>query len=293
MIYFCVKNSEYLLTILSQVSKGTEFYKQVDVDQSKAPSLSKKWSARYNREKSAMQRYSHLKKQPVLDLIILQNRSLAKMAKVRLCLTATLPEADRYEYREQIRAYDKRHVADGNAQINKHYALDKHDMESFYSVFDHDHRLIFTTISDKAPPEGRKPDSLAIYELVLQTYTLKERKQSNITDTISFTWRLHRDFITFKQKKITDCYKRIQKNIQNKSIPEQDKSLIKEMAMIQGLVGTRGVRDDVFKINQIFLTLNHRYLNRPLSIDLEVPRYKRKEKRLASNLSEVLDFHKV
>ena len=91
MIYFCVKTDEYLATILDKVSLGAGYYFQLDVALDRAEQVIDKFTQRYALDQTARQRNYRLKQKPVVDLVVLLNRSLFKIEKVRLCLLCTLP----------------------------------------------------------------------------------------------------------------------------------------------------------------------------------------------------------
>lgn len=266
MLYFCVKTEEYLRSILDIVSRGASHYKWLDVSQDKALTVIQKFTARYSADMPRHRRSYALNKQelPVFDLVILHNKSLKKATLVRLCVLATLPKS-----------------ADLSNGVSKYIyestgmGFDKGDFERFYAVDDRKTRLCYMTT-------GEKPQ--AVYELLQLPYTTEEMQAKGITKPVAWTWRLHKDFIKIKQTAIERSFKDAQKR--------KDKQLNStELQILWNMAGFRGVRDDIFKVNRSLFALSHKYLNRPLDIDLQVPRYTMKKRRLAQNFEEMEGFH--
>ena len=272
MIFYCVKTGEYLADILDRVSRGAEYYLQLDLNQDKAESLISKWSERYMLEQSARQRTYRLKTYPVVDLIVIQTQSMAQLKQMRLCLLVTLPQ----QYRNNSR------VNDAQNRINEGFQLDKAQYEGFTSIYDRKQRLTFNTVL----PLPLK--TTAVYELVELPYTKVERKQKEISKDKGWTWRLHKDFIKLKLGLIEDCYKDAQRI---KDTAKQDIKILRELEKLWGMSGFRAVRDDIFKINRKLHGLSFKYLNRKSTIELKVPSYTRKSCRTVHSLSEMRVFY--
>lgn len=271
MIYYCVKTSEYLADILDKVSRETQYYFQLDVPLDRAESIIEKLQKRYTLDQTARQRNYRLKQKPVVDLVVLLNQSLLKIGKVRLCLLCTVPK----ELRE-----DKQ---DCSALLKAAYALDKSEIEQFESVQDRQNRLIYRT----AIQTGENKQSAPVYELVNLPFTVEQRKQKEIDKMTGWTWRIHKKFLELKSEQLVSTFKKAQ---QIKNPEKQDSMIMAELSRVAKLAGFRAVREDVFKFNKQVFSLYFKYLNRKSKIELSVPSYERKSKRLVSNFHEMTAF---
>lgn len=269
MLGFCVKTNEYLADILDRVSRGAEYFLQVDVDQSKAQALVEKWTQRYHLDQTPRQRTYRLKTSPVLDLIVVQTQALFKLEKIRLCLLITLP----MEHREKC------DVKLAETLVNTAFELNKDQKEQFCCVQERKTRLIYETSS---PRGGRMP----AYELVELPFTKVERKQKELTKEKGWTWRLHKNFIQIKQERIEQAFKDSQR-AKNKQLNT------KELDILWSMAGFRGVRNDIFKINRSLYPLSHKYRDKPLDLVPQIPRYTIKSKRLVNNLDAMMTFHQL
>ncbi|MGX5700904.1 hypothetical protein ACWKWF_15205 [Acinetobacter kookii] len=267
MLGFCVKTDEYLADILDRVSRGAEYYLQIDADQSSAKTLIEKWTQRYHLDQTPRQRTYRLKTSPVLDLIVVQTQSMFKLGKIRLCLLITLPSEHREKYDVKL----------AETWVTTALELDKSQREQFSCIQDRKTRLTFGISS---PKEREMP----VYELVELPFTKAERKQKELTKQKGWTWRLHKDFIKVKQKSIEQTFKVSQGT--------KDKRLnLKELNILWSMAGFRGVRNDIFKLNRSLYPLSHKYRDKPLDLEPQVPRYTIKSKRLVNNLEAMLVFH--
>lgn len=271
MIYYCVKTSEYLADILDKVSRETQYYFQLDVPLDRAESIIEKFRKRYHLDQTARQRNYRLKQKPVVDLIVLLNQSLFKIEQVRLCLLCTVPE----ELREKKQ--------DCSDLLRVAYGLDKSELEQFESVQDRQNRLIYRT----AIQVGDNKQSTPVYELVNLPFTVEQRKQKDIDRTTGWTWRIHKKFLELKSEQLVATFKKAQ---QIKSPEKQDSMVMAELSRVAKLAGFRGVREDVFKFNKQVFSLYFKYLNRKSKVELSVPSYERKSKRLVSNFEEMMAF---
>lgn len=271
MIYYCVKTSEYLADILDKVSRETQYYVQLDVPLDRAESIIEKLQKRYALDQTARQRNYRLKQKPVVDLIVLLNQSLLKIEKVRLCLLCTVPE--------ELRGKKQ----DCSELLKAAYALDKSEVEQFESVQDRQNRLIYRT----AIQTGENKQSAPVYELVNLPFTVEQRKQKEIDKMTGWTWRIHKKFLELKSEQLVSTFKKAQ---QIKNPEKQDSMIMAELSRVAKLAGFRGVREDVFKFNKQVFPLYFKYLNRKSKIELRVPLYERKSKRLVSNFQEMTTF---
>ena len=271
MIYYCVKTSEYLADILDKVSRETQYYFQLDVPLDRAESIIEKFQKRYDLNQTARQRNYRLKQKPVVDLIVLLNQSLLKIEKVRLCLLCTVPE----ELREKKQ--------DCSDLLRVAYGLDKSDLEQFESIQDRQNRLIYRT----AIHIGENKQSAPVYELVNLPFTVEQRKQKEIDKMTGWTWRIHKKFFELKSEQLVSTFKKAQ---QIKNTEKQDSMIINELSMVSKWVGFRGVREDVFKFNKQVFPLYFKYLNRKSKVELTVPSYERKSKRLVNSFHEMTAF---
>ena len=271
MIYYCVKTSEYLADILDKVSRETQYYVQLDVPLDRAESIIEKFQKRYALDQTARQRNYRLKQKPVVDLIVLLNQSLLKIEKVRLCLLCTVPE--------ELRGKKQ----DCSELLKAAYALDKSEVEQFESVQDRQNRLIYRT----AIQTGENKQSAPVYELVNLPFTVEQRKQKEIDKMTGWTWRIHKKFLELKSEQLVSTFKKAQ---QIKNPEKQDSMIMAELSRVAKLAGFRGVREDVFKFNKQVFPLYFKYLNRKSKIELRVPSYERKSKRLVSNFHEMTAF---
>lgn len=271
MIYYCVRTSEYLADILDRVSRGAEYYLQIDVSEKKAKAVIQKWAERYCLELSPRQRTYRLKSKAVADLIVLQSRAMKNLEMVRMCLLVTIPVSDRQGLHADL----------AQNRIKFDFELDKGQSDYWGSVHDRKGRITQNT----AIYGDTKKTSIPVYELVELPFTKEERKQKELNKTAGWTWRLHKDFIKLKMELIEGVFKDAQRL---KDREKQDMKLTQEMAKLWGMCGFRGVRDDVFNINRKLYALSFKYLNRKNSIDLQVPPYTRKQKRTVHNLEEML-----
>ena len=271
MIYYCVKTNEYLADILDKVSRETQYYVQLDVPLDRAESIIEKFRKRYHLDQTARQRNYRLKQKPVVDLIILLNQSLFKIEKVRLCLLCTVPESLREKKQ------------DCSALLKAVYALDKSEIEQFESVQDRENRIIYRT----AILMGENKQSAPVYELVNLPFTVEQRKQKEIDKMTGWTWRIHKKFLELKSEQLVSTFKKAQ---QIKNPEKQDSMIMAELSRVAKLAGFRGVREDVFKFNKQVFPLYFKYLNRKSKVELSVPLYERKSKRLVSNFEEMTAF---
>lgn len=271
MIYYCVKTSEYLADILDKVSRETQYYVQLDVPLDRAESIIEKFQKRYHLDQTARQRNYRLKQKPVVDLIVLLNQSLLKIEKVRLCLLCTVPE--------ELRGKKQ----DCSELLKAAYALDKSEVEQFESVQDRQNRLIYRT----AIQTGENKQSAPVYELVNLPFTVEQRKQKEIDKMTGWTWRIHKKFLELKSEQLVSTFKKAQ---QIKNPEKQDNMIMAELSRVAKLAGFRGVREDVFKFNKQVFPLYFKYLNRKSKVELSVPLYERKSKRLVSNFHEMTAF---
>ena len=237
----------------------------------RAESIIEKFQKRYDLNQTARQRNYRLKQKPVVDLIVLLNQSLLKIEKVRLCLLCTVPE----ELREKKQ--------DCSELLRIAYGLDKSDLEQFESVQDRQNRLIYRT----AIQVGDNKQSAPVYELVNLPFTVEQRKQKDIDRTTGWTWRIHKKFFELKSEQLVSTFKKAQ---QVKSPEKQDSMVMAELSRVAKLAGFRGVREDVFKFNKQVFPLYFKYLNRKSKVELSVPSYERKSKRLVSNFHEMTAF---
>ena len=258
--------------ILDRVSRGAEYFLQLDIPQQKAVSIIQKWTERYKLDLTPRQRTYRLKTAPVVDLIIIQTQAMAKLNMVRLCLLVTLPQ----QYRDGCT------LNDAQKRINEGFQLDKAQWEGFTSIHSRKQRLTQNTVL----PAGFKTDP--VYELVELPFTKEERKQKEMTKDKGWTWRLHKDFIKLKLELIESCFKDVQRI---KDHQKQDDKILKEMEILWGMSGFRGVRDDIFKINSKLRGLTFKYLNRRSTIELKVPAYTVKSKRSVHNFNEMVSYH--
>lgn len=271
MIYYCVKTSEYLADILDKVSRETQYYVQLDVPLDRAESIIEKFRKRYHLDQTARQRNYRLKQKPVVDLIVLLNQSLLKIEKVRLCLLCTVPESLREKKQ------------DCSALLKAAYALDKSEIEQFESVQDRENRIIYRT----AILMGDNKQSAPVYELVNLPFTVEQRKQKEIDKMTGWTWRIHKKFLELKSEQLVSTFKKAQ---QIKNPEKQDSMTMAELSRLAKLAGFRGVREDVFKFNKQVFPLYFKYLNRKSKVELTVPLYERKSKRLVRNFQEMTAF---
>lgn len=277
MIYFGVKTSEYLRDVLDRVSLGAEYFCQFDVPLAKLTAVIEKLTQRYALDQTARQRHYRLQHKPVVDLVVLLNQSLYAAEKVRLCLLCTMPK--------EMRGQD----VQCGAMLQQCYALGKSELDVFASVKDRKHRLVYQSVPS-ALPEA-KQDVLPVYELVQIPYTAEQRKQKNIPQSQAqgWTWRLHKKFIDLEKVRITDVFKRHQKNSKNPQA--QDEAVQRELDRLWRLSAFRGVRLDIFNLNRSILPLYLSYFNRKSPIRLEVPSYVIKNKKTVNQLKEMLAFH--
>ena len=273
MIYFCVKTDEYLATILDKVSLGAGYYFQLDVALDRAEQVIDKFTQRYALDQTARQRNYRLKQKPVVDLVVLLNRSLFKIEKVRLCLLCTLP----LDLRDQKQ--------DCSQLLKLAYALNKSELEPFESVQDRKNRLIYRTAIHLT---SENKQSAPVYELVNLPFTVEQRKQKEIDKMTGWTWRIHKQFLALKTESLVNVFKKAQA-IKDKTM--QYTMLSKEVSRLSSLAGFRGVRADVFKFNHQVFVMYHKYLNRISDLDIVVPFYERKVKRLTHSFAEMLAFH--
>lgn len=271
MIYYCVKTSEYLADILDKVSRETQYYVQLDVPLDRAESIIEKFRKRYHLDQTARQRNYRLKQKPVVDLIVLLNQSLFKIEKVRLCLLCTVPE--------ELRGKKQ----DCSELLKAAYALDKSEVEQFESVQDRQNRLIYRT----AIQTGENKQSAPVYELLNLPFTVEQRKQKEIDKMTGWTWRIHKKFLELKSEQLVSTFKKAQ---QIKNPEKQDSMIMAELSRVAKLAGFRGVREDVFKFNKQVFPLYFKYLNRKSKVELTVPLYERKSKRLVRNFQEMTAF---
>lgn len=274
MIAYSIKTDEYLADLLDRVSRGAEYFLQIDVSAHRAKSVIEKWTQRYKLDQTARQRTYRLKSLPALDLIAVQTQAMQKADEIRLCLLVTLPLDQR----------EKLDVKLAQSLVQSAFELSKSERESFFCVADRKNRLTYKSVSvDKT----QKNAVFNVYELVQLPYSKVERKRSEIAKESAYTWRLHADFMKFKTDRISAAFKKAQKT---RDIKKQDALVLSEMLSIKGLAGFRGVRDDVFKLNHSLYALSHKFLNRRLSVELEIPRYTRKTKRSVKSFDEMLGW---
>lgn len=284
MIYFCVKTDEFLASILDKVSLGAQYYCQFDVPLTKAESIIEKLKKRYVLDQTARQRNYRMQQKlmPVVDLVVLLNQSLYMVEKVRLCLLCTMP-------------VEMRTIAVNCSEVlRSSYQLEKSELDHFFSVLDRKNRLIYMSVANPVLFKSAKNDikSVAVYELIQIPYTLEQRKQKNIPQNKvqGWTWRLHKEFMALKKIQLTDIFKKQQQNQKKPQV--QDEAVKKELQKFWNLCGFRGVRQCIFEINRNVPRLYISYFNRKLPIELVVPLYKIKSKRLVSSFNEALMFHK-
>ena len=277
MIVYCVKTDEYLRAIVERVSFGAEYYCQFDVPFEKAESIIKKLTERYKLDQTARQRNYALKTKPVVDLAVGGTKSLFNANKVRLCLCCTMPPG----MRDQELNVD--------TVLKSAYELTNADKEQFYAFSDRNNRFNFYTVVSPTAVEKNKYDQIPVYTLLRLNYTAEERKQKNATKNYSWTFCLSKKFVKLKTEHITKAFKTHQKT---KSREIQDKAIAAEIAKLASLVGFRGVRDDVFKINSMIQPTYFKYFNRPCSLELKVPYYQIKQKFLVKNFKDFSEFHK-
>lgn len=267
MIYYCVKTDEYLTAVLDKVSRGAEYFKQFDVPLDKAENLLKKLTERYDLEQTARQRNYRLNEKGicVVDLVVLLNRSLFNNDQVRFCLLCTVPAV----IRPTLESCDDLLVHD--------YALsDQGDKERFFKITDRKTRLCFHAV----------PSRIKVYELVHLMFTKDERKQKNIESVAAWTWRLHKDFIVMTYQRFEDAFKKAQK-LKSAS---RFNAIEDSYAFLGNVAGFRGVRKDVFKINQKTLAMSFKYLNQKNNFELKIPSYIGKSSRLTKSFSEMCAF---
>lgn len=283
MIYYCVKTDEFLSVILDKVSFGAQYYCQIEVPLNKAESVIEKLKNRYLLDQTARQRNYRLNQKliPVVDLAVLLNRSLFAAGKVRLCLICTVPP--------ELRPIELNIWP----ILKKEYQLDRSEKENFYNISDRKNRLKYMSVSnpDLIKVKQEKLKSIAVYELVQITYTIQQRKQKALSSAkqLGWTWRLHKDFIELKKKNLVDVFKKNQNNSKNHA--KQDEAVQKELQKIYHLCGFRGVRQDIFSINQNISKLYFSYFNRKSSVKLGTASYLAKKKRLVSSFKEAIHFH--
>ena len=284
MIYFCVKTDEFLASILDKVSLGAQYYCQFDVPLSRAEMIIEKLKKRYVLDQTARQRNYRMQQKlmPVVDLVVLLNQSLYKVEMVRLCLLCTMPA--------EMRPISLK----CSEVLRSSYQLENSELDSFHSLLDRKNRLIYMSVANPLLIKSArdKLKSVPVYELVQIPYTLEQRKQKNIPQNKAqgWTWRLHKEFMSLKKTQLTDVFKKQQQNQKNN--PVQDKAVKKELQKLWGLCGFRGVRQCIFELKRRVPNLYFSYFNRKSPIELIVPFYKIKSKRLVSNLNEALMFHK-
>ena len=284
MIYFCVKTDEFLASILDKVSLGAQYYCQFDVPLSRAEMIIEKLKKRYVLDQTARQRNYRMQQKlmPVVDLVVLLNQSLYKVEMVRLCLLCTMPA--------EMRPISLK----CSEVLRSSYQLENSELDSFHSLLDRKNRLIYMSVANPLLIKSArdKLKSVPVYELVQIPYTLEQRKQKNIPKNKAqgWTWRLHKEFMALKKTQITDIFKRQQQN--QKNHPRQDDAVKKELQKLWNLCGFRGVRQCIFELNRRVPNWYFSYFNRKSPIELIVPFYKIKSKRLVSSLNEALMFHK-
>lgn len=264
MRYFCVKTSEYLQAVLEIVSRKATHYFVMDVPTGRAQSVVDKLAIRYHTDVTPRQRTAllNVRKNPVFDIVVLNNQEMAKAGTVRLCVLVTLPQEVEIQ---NVSEYVYKFLG-----VN-----DRSFFEKFEDVEDRKNRLCF-----KASTDAKQ----RIYELVQLPYTSEQIQQKKISKTLAWTWRLHRDFIKMKEKSIEMMFKNAQKSA--------DKKLkIKELDVLWSMSGYRGVREDIFKMNHKLFALSFKYLNRPLGFELKVPNYVGKQARLTKSYNDMVEFH--
>jgi hypothetical protein len=284
MIYFCVKTDEFLASILDKVSLGAQYYCQFDVPLAKAESIIEKLKKRYVLDQTARQRNYRMQQKlmPVVDLVVLLNQSLYMAEKVRLCLLCTMP-------------VEMRPIALNCSEVlRSSYQLEKSELDHFFSVLDRKNRLFYMSIANPLLLKSARDTlkSVAVYELVQIPYTLEQRKQKNIPQNKAqgWTWRLHKEFMSLKKHSYQMCLRN--SNRIKKIILVQDEAVKKELQKMWGLCGFRGVRQCIFDLNRNVPKWYISYFNRKSPIELIVPPYKIKSKRLVSSFNEALMFHK-
>lgn len=281
MIYYCVKTDEFLQSVLSLVSNGGSHYLQLKIAQNRAEATIQKFESRYQLSQSKDQRYRALQKQPVLDLVVLQNRTLRRHEQVLLCMIATLPSHIKNGDGEDLNASD---------WLIQTYG----EKEQFFSVSDCKNRLFYsiTLPPDDNPSQKRTGSNLSVYELVKLPYSKEERKKAKIDKLEGWTWRLSKDYQKYKLLKLEAAFKQAQQvKGKGNTVEEQDSLIRRELNILQNMAGFRGARDDVFKLQQPVLGWYRRYLNRPCPLELKIPRYVMKRSRLCRSLSKVYEFH--
>lgn len=264
MLYFCVKTNEYLQSIIDIVSRGSGYYKQIDVDVNKAESVINKFTDRYNANISSRQRsYLRETKKCVFDIVILYNQSLAKYEKIRFCVLATFPDDA-----DISRGHDEYILKSIGGEF-------RYDFERFYDVTDRKTRFCYHFAADHKVP---------VYELVKLPYSAQEIKEKGIKATDSWTFRLHKDFLKIKSKSIEQAFKKAQHSKRLSTF---------QLDILPSLAGFRGVRDDVFRLNKDVFRLSHKYLNcsaSNLDIELKKPQYVKKIARLTHSFDEMVQF---
>ena len=96
--------------------------------------------------------------------------------------------------------------------------------------------------------------------------------------------------MALKKIQLTDIFKKQQQNQKKPQV--QDEAVKKELQKMWGLCGFRGVRQCIFDLNRNVPKWYISYFNRKSPIELIVPPYKIKSKRLVSSFNEALMFHK-
>ena len=272
--------------ILDRVSRDAEYFCQMDVPLAKAEAIITKFSQRYALEQTPRQRNYRLQKKPVVDLVVLLNRSLFEIEKVRLCLVCTLP----MELRGKPQNCSELLVSA--------YDLAKDQCDEFSSVFDRRNRLVYRSAinlsSDVDAKKNKNLDkekkSVAVYELVQLPFTLEQRKKKEINRTMGWTWRIHPKYMALKKESLTNVFQRFQAV---KDVALQDRCVLLELQTIWRLAGFRGVREDIFNYNKGVSALYFRNFNRKSKIELVIPSYQRKQKHLANSFTEMEQYQKV
>lgn len=280
MIYYCVKTDEFLQSVLSLVSNGGSHYLQLKIAQNRADATIQKFESRYQLSQSKDQRYRALQKQPVMDLVVLQNWTLKRHEQVLLCLIATLPS----------------HIKNGDGidpDANDWITATYTEKEKFCNVSDRKNRLFYSVTypTDENAPQKRTGSDLSVYELVQLPYSKEERKKAKIDKLEGWTWRFAKDYQKYKLEQIENAFKQAQKQKGFGADPATQDSFIQfELDVLQQMAGFRGVRDDVFHLQHPVLGLYRRYLNRPCPLELKIPRYVMKRSRLCKTFDEMIEF---
>lgn len=283
MIYFCVKTDEFLATILDKVCLGAQYYCQFDAPLAKAENIIEKLKKRYVLDQTSRQRNyrMHQKLIPVVDLVVLLNQSLYRAEKVRLCLLCTMPI--------EMRPIE----LNCTYVLRDSYQLEKSELEQFHTVSDRKNRLLYMSVANPSLLKSARKElkSVAVYELVQIPYSAQERKQKAIASdkTQGWTWRLHKGFVELKKTQLVDVFKKQQRNQKNPVM--QDEAVKKELHQLWGLCGFRGVRKNIFEINSNVPKLYISYFNRKSEIQLVVPPYKIRSKRIVSGFKQCIAFH--